>query len=77
MNSKYKSSRKYKCPYCDISLLRGDLIDHVNKKHQDLIPENYTADRAIYDHINNKNYGICMICKKKVYIWNDKINRYK
>ncbi len=77
MKPNYKTSRKYKCPYCDFSATRGDLIEHVDKKHQDLIPENYSAARAIYDYINKKNYGICMICKKQVYSWNDKINRYR
>ena len=72
----YKTSRKYKCPYCDIKATRGDLVDHVEKHHSELIPEGYTAARAIYDSINGKNYGICMACKKPVYKWNDKINRY-
>lgn len=77
MKPTYKTSRKYKCPYCDFSASRGELVDHVDKKHQDLIPENYTAARAVYDFINKKNYGICMICKSKVYTWNDKVNRYR
>lgn len=77
MKPEYKTSRKYKCPYCDISATRAILVDHVDKKHHDLIPEEYTAARAVYDSINKKNYGICMICKSKVYTWNDKINRYK
>lgn len=72
----YKTSRKYKCPYCDYRAQRADLVDHVEKEHQDLLPEGYTAARAVYDFINSKNYGICMICKEKVYKWNDKINRY-
>lgn len=72
----YKTSRKYKCPYCDFRAIRGDLVSHVEKKHQELIPEGYTAARAVYDFINGKNYGTCMICKAKVYEWNDKINRY-
>lgn len=72
----YKTSRKYKCPYCDYRAQRADLVDHVEKEHQDLLPEGYTAARAVYDFINGKNYGICMICKEKVYKWNDKINRY-
>lgn len=74
--AEYKTMRKYKCPYCDYKGTRNDLIDHVNKKHTDMLPEGYTAARAVYDFINGKNYGICMICKDKVYEWNDKINRY-
>lgn len=72
----YKTSRKYKCPYCDFKAVRGDLVDHVDKKHEELIPEGYSSARAVYDFINNKNHGTCMICKKDVYKWNDKINRY-
>lgn len=72
----YKTARKYKCPYCDLRATRVDLVDHVEKVHHDIIPEDYTAARVIYDAINGKNYGICMICKCKVYEWNDKINRY-
>ena len=75
-NPTYKSSRKYKCPYCDYKSTREELVVHVDKKHHDLIPENYTAARAIFDFINGKNHGICMICKTPVYEWNDKINRY-
>ena len=76
MKTTYKTSKKYKCPFCDLKASRADLIDHVDRKHEDLIPEDYTAARSVYDFINNKNYGICMICKRKVYEWNDKINRY-
>lgn len=74
--SDYKTMRKYKCPYCDYKGTRNELIDHVDDMHSSLLPEGYTAARAIYDFINKKNYGICMICKSKVYKWNDKINRY-
>lgn len=72
----YRTTRKYKCPYCDLKATRAELIDHVAKKHDELIPEGYTADRAVYDFINGKNYGTCMICKSKVYDWNSKVGRY-
>ena len=72
----YKTSKRYKCPYCDFKAQRGELIEHVDKMHADLLPEGYNAARAIYDSINGKNYGTCMICKQKVFKWNDKCNRY-
>ena len=72
----YKTARKYKCPYCDLKAIRGDIVEHVEKKHANMIPEGYTAARAVYDFINKKNYNVCMICKTPVYTWNDKINRY-
>lgn len=76
MAKEYKTTRKYKCPYCEYKAQRGHLVDHVNRKHESLLPEGYTADRAVFDSINGKNYGICMSCKCKVYKWNEKIGRY-
>lgn len=73
----YKSSRKYKCPYCEKRDTRDKLVDHVNRAHSECIPEGYTAARAIYDYVNGKNYNTCMICKEHVYKWNEKINRYR
>ena len=75
-NKTYKTSRKYKCPCCDQKLPRMDLINHVERKHEALIPEDYTATRLVYDSINKTDHGTCMICKKPVYEWNEKISRY-
>ena len=72
----YKTTRKYKCPYCDFKATRGELVDHVDKMHADMLPEGYTAARAVYDFVNGKNYNTCMICGTKVYKWNDKCDRY-
>lgn len=72
----YKTSKKYACPFCDFKAMRVDLVAHVDKNHEEMIPEGYSAARCVYDAINGKNYGTCMICKCKVYNWNDKINRY-
>lgn len=78
MNNKpnYKTTRKFKCPYCDFKASRMDLVDHVERDHQELIPADHTAAQVIFDSINGKDYGTCMICKCKVYEWNNKINRY-
>jgi hypothetical protein len=77
INEAYKSTRKYKCPFCDIRKPRMELIEHVEKEHNDMIPEEYTASRVVYDSINGKNYNTCMICKRKVYEWDEKHSRYK
>ena len=31
MKPTYKTSKKYKCPYCDYHDTRTNLVDHVNK----------------------------------------------
>ena len=72
----YKTSVKYHCPFCDEKYPRMELIDHVEKEHSTLIPENYTATRVVYEAINKTDHGTCMICKKNVYTWNEKISRY-
>lgn len=75
--SGYKTKRKYSCPYCDKKLIRSELVTHIQDEHEIMIPEGYTAARVVYDHINGKNYGTCMICGAKVYEWDDRIWRYK
>lgn len=72
----YKTTRKYQCPYCNAKYPRMDLITHVEKKHPELIPEEYTASRVVYEAINKTDHGTCMVCKKPVYTWNDKLCRY-
>lgn len=77
INEAYKSSRKYKCPFCDVRKVRMELIEHVEDEHSDMIPEDYTANRVVYESINGKNYNTCMVCKRKVYEWDEKHSRYK
>jgi len=77
LKKKYKTTRKYKCPYCDKKMTREDLITHVEDEHELMIPEDYSAARAVYDSVNGKNYGTCMVCGNKVYEWDPHICRYK
>lgn len=74
MSNKSKGKR-YKCPYCDHRAYRSNLIDHVDKIHEDLIPKNYTASRVVYNSINKKDHGTCMICHKETE-WDENKQRY-
>ena len=68
----------YKCPYCEIRLNREDLLEHISDKHDDLIPDNYSPFRVMYDFINCKNPGYeskCVICNKTAG-WNDDKGKY-
>ena len=49
MKPTYKNPKKYKCPYCDFKATRSELVEHVSKKHEELITEGYDAARAVYD----------------------------
>ena len=63
-----KRNITYKCPYCDKRFNKENLVIHVGDKHDDMIPENYSAFRLVFDYINKKpsNYnGKCIICGKE------------
>lgn len=62
-----KRNITYKCPYCDKRFNKEDLVIHVGNKHDDMIPEGYSAFRVVFDYINKKPAGYngkCIICGK-------------
>lgn len=69
-------ARKYKCPYCNERLERGKLVNHIDKKHEELLADGYSGARVVYDMINKTNgHGTCRVCKKSTE-WNEKAGRY-
>lgn len=68
-------AKKYKCPYCEKRLIRKDLITHIDKSHKELIPENYTAARLVYNQVNKVDHGKCRVCGKST-AWSEKSGRY-
>ena len=48
---------RYKCPYCDGRFTKQDLIIHVDEKHQEMIPKDYSAFRVVFDYVNKKPAG--------------------
>lgn len=68
--------KKYKCPYCDGRFTRAKLHIHIQEKHEDLIPEGYTALRVAFNTINNKTEGHCIMCGN-VTDWNEDKGRYE
>ena len=71
-----KYNRKYKCPYCGNKYDRKLLAIHIQNKHEDSIPEGYTALRVAFNTINNKTEGHCIICGD-VTKWNESKGRYE
>ena len=69
-------AKRYKCPYCEDRYERPKLIEHIDKKHPEMIPEGYTTARLVYDIANkNPGHGTCRVCGKDT-PWNDKAGRY-
>lgn len=68
-------AKTYKCPYCENRYTRKDLISHINKKHEEMIPEGFSAARLVYNQVNKVVNGKCRVCGKPT-TWNEKTGRY-
>ena len=70
-----KTSKRYKCPYCEYRHYRDKLILHVEEDHEDMIPKDYTPSRVVYNAVNKRDHGTCMICHSKTE-WDENKQRY-
>lgn len=72
--------RKYRCIYCQKPFERHDLLNHIDRKHEDMVPANYSTSRLVFDICNNKEigngHGVCNICKGPT-DWDEKSGRYR
>ena len=69
-------AKRYKCPYCELRDERKKLIAHIDKRHEEMLPEGYDGARTVYDMINHTNgHGTCRVCKKDT-PWNMSSHRY-
>lgn len=75
MSTNKPKGKRYKCPYCEYRGYRVELIDHVEDDHEDMIPKDYTPARVVYNAINRKEHGSCMICHKETK-WDENKQRY-
>lgn len=67
--------KKYTCPYCDYRNYRPELINHVQEEHEEMIPKDHTATRVVYNSINKRTRGTCMVCHKETK-WDENKQRY-
>ena len=70
-----KYIKRYPCPYCGAHYDRSALITHIEEKHPEDIPEGYSPVRVVFNIINKKDHGNCVICHK-VTDWNPALARY-
>lgn len=69
-------SQKVKCPYCDFRNTKPKVVNHIEKNHKDMLSEEYTASRCLFNYLNKKEYGSCVICKNPTE-WNEETWKYK
>lgn len=72
--------RKVHCPFCNYRNTKEKVIRHIEKSHRDMIPAadesgEYTAARVLFNFLNHKNHGICVVCKRPTK-WNSNTNKY-
>jgi GNAT superfamily N-acetyltransferase len=67
--------KKYNCPYCGYRGSREDLISHIEEEHDEMIPENFTAARVVFNLVNKKDHGVCVVCKRETE-WNENASKY-
>lgn len=67
--------KKYKCPYCDKRDTRQNLVSHIADDHEDMIPKDYTPLRVVFNTVNKKDHGNCIICKGETK-WDENKGRY-
>ena len=68
--------RRINCNFCDAHFYdMSDYVSHVEKDHNDLIPEDMTPWQFVFFTRTGKAHGSCMICKGET-TWNEKTHRY-
>lgn len=67
--------KRYDCPYCSQRLERPALIKHINKSHQESIPDGYTSTQIVFNLVNKTTGGKCRVCGKPTE-WREDIGRY-
>ena len=73
------STKTYKCPFCEKRFTRSDLVDHIEDKHEEEIPEGFSAFRYVFHYVNKRPltyHGICTECKGPT-DWDEERGRYK
>lgn len=70
--------KKYKCPFCDNRYPRADLARHIDKSHDDMIPQGQSPLQVAFDSVNKKTepHGTCMMCGGDT-DWNENKGRYE
>lgn len=68
--------RPVKCPFCSFHTTKDKMITHIDRVHPELIPEGYSAARVLFNYLNHKDHGTCVVCKRPT-PWDEKMHKYK
>lgn len=76
LEAKSSGKTKYKCQFCSFRGTKEDLVYHVENEHSDMIPQDYTAARTVFNYINKKDHGTCIVCNGET-DWREDLWRYE
>lgn len=69
-------NKKFKCLVCGKAYVNDfDLYQHIEDKHGDFIPKDFTPAQYHYYLKTGREYGTCIICKENTK-WNPVTNKY-
>jgi hypothetical protein len=69
------STKTYKCPFCSYRATRENLGSHIEEEHEECIPKGMTANQIVFNTINHKDHGTCVVCKRPTK-WNETACKY-
>lgn len=70
------AKKKILCPYCDKYFIDiSSFVNHLGKRHNDLIPPGQTPWQHAYILQTGKTSGRCIMCKEET-TWNDSTHKY-
>ena len=71
-----KQKRRIYCRFCDYFCYEADdFVSHLEKHHDEMIPEDMSPWQFSYYLRTGKTHGNCVICKGKT-SWNEKTHKY-
>lgn len=71
-----KQKRRIYCKFCDyFCYTPEDFVSHLEKHHDEMIPEDMTPWQFSYYLRTGKTHGNCIVCKTKT-TWNEKTHKY-
>ena len=75
-NTKKSKGKRYKCPFCDKRDYKEELVNHIEKEHESLIPADSTAARLVFNIANKKDHGTCVCGCGRETAWREDLWRY-
>jgi len=67
--------KKYNCPYCSKRFSRDELSSHLDTEHIEMIPDGITAIQLVFNLVNKRDHGICVVCKRATE-WQENNGKY-